>query len=236
LIASKKVFFGHQSVGANILAGLKDLNSQTEEPRLNFVSITDSSFPKGPYFADAPVGKNAEPNTKCDAFVRLVGQMAKDSLDVALLKFCFVDIREGTNVEEVFSYYQQAITGLKSASPGVTIVHVTVPLIQREPAWKLLARKILGRKDVQPLRLAKMNAYNEKLRQTYAGEPIFDLATIESTFPDGRRSAFEYEGRKVYSLIGAYTDDGGHLDATGRRIAAKELVRVLANALRHRGQ
>jgi hypothetical protein len=236
VVAGRKVLFGHQSVGANIIAGLKDLVHQAGGPELNFVSIKDTSFPKGPYFADAYVGKNSEPTTKCDAFVRLVGDMSRDRPDVALMKFCFVDIREGTNVDELFAYYQHAIADLKLTSPGVTIVHVTVPLIQSEPGWKQFARKILRRENVVALRLAKMNAYNEKLRQSYAGEPIFDLAAIESTFPDGRRNAFEYEGKELYSLISAYTDDGGHLNVVGRRSAASEFVRVVAAALRHRSQ
>ena len=75
------------------------------------------------------------------------------------------------------------------------------------------------------------NAFNEKLRERVAGEPLFDLAKVESTRADGSSSSFAQGGQQQHSLAQEYTDDGGHLNALGRRRAAIEFVRVLAGAL-----
>ena len=65
------------------------------------------------------------------------------------------------------------------------------------------------------------NQFNEILRKEYEGKaPIFDLAKIESTYPDGKTS---------YSMVPDYTYDGGHLNETGRKKAAEQLLVLLAN-------
>jgi len=58
---------------------------------------------------------------------------------------------------------------------------------------------------------------------------IFDLAKIESTFPDGRRASFTKDGKTYYSMVPDYTYDGGHLNELGRKIAAEQLLFLLAN-------
>jgi hypothetical protein len=63
---------------------------------------------------------------------------------------------------------------------------------------------------------------------------MFDLAAVMSTYPDGRRESFRLDGNTYDSLVPAYTDDGGHLNAVGRTHAAAGLVRSIANALRTR--
>lgn len=95
---------------------------------------------------------------------------------------------------------------------------------------RLLGRLIWG--DVSNL---KRSAYNEKLRAAYAGEPIFDLAAAESTRPDGSREIFRYQGQEGYALFPAYTTDGGHLSPLGKRVAARALIRVLAEAVKSTG-
>ncbi len=78
---------------------------------------------------------------------------------------------------------------------------------------------------------ARREEYNDLVRSRYANDYIFDLAKVESTYPDGRREFIEQNGKKYYSLINGYTDDGGHLNKTGRTIAAVELLKTLATAL-----
>ena len=63
------------------------------------------------------------------------------------------------------------------------------------------------------------------VRKNYQGqEPVFDLAKVISTFPDGKRSSFKCNGKKYYSLAARYTDDGWHLNATGSKITAEQLL------------
>ena len=71
--------------------------------------------------------------------------------------------------------------------------------------------------------------YNELIRNTYSGnEPVFDIALIESTSPDGSRVEHEKDGYTFFSLYEGYTDDGGHLNKTGRKIVAEKLIKLLS--------
>ena len=57
---------------------------------------------------------------------------------------------------------------------------------------------------------------------------------VEATDANGRRETFVLAGSTAESLRAAYTDDGGHLNATGRAVAAIDFVRALAAAVRIR--
>ncbi len=228
IVAGKKIFFGHQSVGVDIMQGVKDLHQATTGSRLNLVPMGSGPLPSGSFFADALVGRNSDPNSKCDAFGEVVEKLNADSLDIALLKFCYVDIKDRTDVDEMFRYYVATIDTLKRKCPDVTLVHVTVPLTERTSAWKRLAKRVLGRVDVWEIAGIKRAAFNAQLVEYFKEEPIFDLARIESTYPDGSRCSFESDGSQVFSLVSDYTRDGGHLNELGRTVAARELLRMLA--------
>jgi len=75
----------------------------------------------------------------------------------------------------------------------------------------------------------KRNEFNAMLRHAYVGrEPFFDLAKLESTFPDGSQSTFTKDGNIYAALVPDYTNDGGHLNEKGRRIVAEHLLVYLA--------
>ena len=228
-LRSKRIFFGHQSVGANVVTGLKDLLSTVPDVHLNMVSLTDSAFPSGPVFVDTYIGENSQPKTKCDAFTSRVTELSA-SFDLALMKFCYIDLTEGTDVEDLFTYYRDTIQELKRRCPNVKLVHVTVPLTRRGASWKVLVKKLLGRIEYNDIANLKREEFNRLLVHFYKDEPVFDLASIESTFPDGTRNSFSQEGKTGYSLIDEYADDGDHLGPLGRELAARELVHTLAAA------
>ena len=233
LLESKRIFFGHQSVGVDIMQGVRELCQEGDNGRLNVVAIADTVKPSGKaFFAEGYVGKNSEPNTKCDAFNNVVANLVKDSLDIALMKFCYVDIKAHTNVEEMFSYYVNTMEGLKEKFPGVKFVHVTVPVTERSAAWRRLVKWVIGKEDVWDVASVKRTEFNALVLQRYKEETIFDLAAIESTFPDGTRKSFDHGGKVAYSLISDYSRDGGHLNAMGRRVVARELIRTLAGIVR----
>ena len=54
---------------------------------------------------------------------------------------------------------------------------------------------------------------------------------METTWPDGQRLVVEKEGKGFLAMVPLYTDDGGHLNGTGRLEAAEQLLDVLAGAL-----
>ena len=90
-------------------------------------------------------------------------------------------------------------------------------------------KSLLGRPLGGVAENARREAYNALLRQAYQGrEPVFDLARVESTRPGGGAVTASWDGRPVAALAPELTDDGGHLNAEGRRRAARALLDVLA--------
>src|SRR5215203_5438996 len=84
----KKVFFGHQSVGYDIVQGVEDVLKQT--PTVAF-PVTESADPQvfdRPVLAHAAVGRNSDPASKINDFVAKVRAGIGDRADVAVLKFC----------------------------------------------------------------------------------------------------------------------------------------------------
>ena len=144
------------------------------------------------------------------------------------MKFCYVDVKHQTNVDSVFARYVDDVEELKRRYPNTTFVHVTIPTTQRTSVAKQFVKKILGKVDTWDVAATKRYEYNEKLRQRYAGEPLFDLETIESRGSDGAPLLFEYRGNQATILNDSYTDDGGHLNQYGQKIVARELIRFLA--------
>ena len=93
---------------------------------------------------------------------------------------------------------------------------------------------MLGRRNRTKLANVSRNEFNRRLAEKYSADPIYDLAGVMSTYPDGKRESFELGGATYYSLVPAYTDDGGHLDTVGRSYAAAAMVHSIAVAVRAR--
>jgi len=230
-LSGKRIFFGHQSVGANIIEGIKRLEAD-QHVSLTWIQVADGDTLPGAYFADSYIGENTKPDSKCDAFSSMLDSRFQDSVDIALMKFCYVDFTSDTDVHHVFSIYQRMIDSLKSQNPRTLFIHVTTPLMSLAPKWKRIVFDILGRNDYIVRENAKRNLYNDLLLSYYKTHEIFDLASIESTYPDGSRESFDYDGTTYYALVRDYTYDGGHLNEIGQTIVARELMTTLASALR----
>jgi lysophospholipase L1-like esterase len=74
----------------------------------------------------------------------------------------------------------------------------------------------------------KRSIFNRMLKEKY-GSRVFDLAGVESTYPDGAKAEFSKNNGKFAYLIPAYSDDGGHLNKLGKQRIAEELIRFLSN-------
>jgi hypothetical protein len=227
-IESEKVFFGHQSVGDNILDGIRDLMAR--EPRLK-IRIVDSADPgsiPGSAIVESHVGQNRDPQSKNEAFAASLDKGMGRQGGIAMYKYCYVDIDSSTDIRRMFENYRDGITALKLKYPSLKIVHITCPLTTVEPAAKAWIKSLLARtswRDVE----AKRNEFNRLLTQAYAGrDPIFDLAQVESTHSDGSRSYFVRGNERIYTLVPEFTTDGGHLNEAGRRAAAEQLLLLLA--------
>lgn len=235
-----RVFFGHQSVGEDILNGLHDLLSAPGSPSLSIVSVANPNGPVGlperGYLLHAKVGINTRPETKCADFARLLEQY-RDKVDVAVLKYCFVDVRRSSDPEALVEAYHTELETLQKKFPSVVIIPATVPLMvsSDRPDWKRkqlevdLRRRIgfFAGNDADNIRRA---AFNDRLREIYRGKLLFDIAALESTYPDGKRAGFRKGSLIVPSLIPEYSRDGGHLNEAGRKAVASGFVKILAEA------
>lgn len=227
VLAEERVFFGHQSVGQNIVQGMRDLAAADPRLKLNIQHSADPAQVAGPAFIEAEVGENTKPGTKNEAFLAAIDEGFGAQGGVAMLKYCYVDIQASTDVNQMFDRYRALVSQTQAKYPSLTLVHVTAPLTTVEPSTMAWVKRVLGRTTMREEN-KKRNEYNALLRKAYAENTIFDLAEVESTRPDGSRSYFEDGAGTVYTLASEYTIDGGHLNATGRTAAARRLLEVLS--------
>jgi len=230
LLATKRIYFAHQSVGANILQGVAELAQGAGVP-LRIVQSPRAADVPAAAFGHFFVPENGAPLEKLANFEKALGTGA--GIDLALIKFCYVDIDGTTDASALFARYQATIAELRTQNPHTVFVHVTLPLTTVQSGPKALAKRLLGRAPYGTIENVRREQYNALLRRAYAGrEPLFDLARLESHAPDGTAVSVAWDGSTAPAMASAYTDDGGHLNARGRDVAARELVRVLAAAAR----
>ena len=229
-LAQKKIYFGHQSVGYNIMDGVRDIMNKYPQTKLNVVETLKPEDFKNPLFAHSPIGQNFDLNAKSSDFMALMDKGVGNAVDVSFFKYCFVDITNETNVEKLFDEYKTRMSMVKDKYPKVIFVHITVPLTTKQHGLKGFIKKIMGRPIGGYEDNINRHLFNERIRKEYAGkEPVFDLAAIEATYPDGSAAIFESNGKTYPRFVSEYTDDGGHLNEHGRKKDAEQLLILLAN-------
>lgn len=221
LLGRGRLFFGHQSVGRDLLAGIAEL-----DPAWKAVSTTrPDTLPPGSV-AEAPLGTNGDPASKDRAFLAIVRRMRPG--DVAFYKYCYADFDESTDVAQLFRRYVATLE--EAARSGVRVFAVTAPLTAPEPAWKRWAKRLL-RRPTENDRNARRTDFNRRLRLHFRQGGVLDLARLESTRAEGSRCIATVRGRPVEFLDPDSTHDGAHLNEEGRRRVARgffgELVRAL---------
>lgn len=227
-IADSSVFFGHQSVGMNILSGVTTVYSAAglEPPT---ILESPSAPPSGAAFAHAFIGTNGSPSTKLAAFAAMLRDGMGDWADVAFMKLCYVDVVAGSDVDALFAEYRAMASELEAEFPDVTFLHMTVPLTT-EPGLKAKVKNLIGRGiDGRADNVAR-EQYNSWIRAEYARTGrLVDVAVLESTTPDGDRVAGNFEGHEYFALYEGYAADTGHLNATGKQVVAEGLLAVIAS-------
>jgi len=225
-VARLRIAFGHQSVGANILQGIEALQADDATTALRMVEASGDSGPTRAGIFHAKIGVNGDPLSKLSAFRSLV---AATNPNIAMMKFCFLDVSDRLSAREMLDSYGQAMAEIRDGSPGLTIVHATIPLTD-DGNWKeRLVKRVKRRPTARRLNTERMR-YNALLLERFRGkEPVFDIALVESTRLDGTRASVPSAQGETYFLAPEFTYDGGHLNATGSRIAAAHLLRLLAD-------
>jgi hypothetical protein len=231
-LASKKIFFGHQSVGYNIIDGIKDIINERDYIKLNVVETCQAAAFDQPVFAHSQVGMNTKPFSKIKSFNQVMDSGVGSNVDIAFFKFCYVDITRDSDPSKIFDGYSAALKELKDSHPGTTFLHVTVP-IRSAPKGitrnlKQSVKSIIGKPGFLEDNLMR-RSYNELMRKAYAETAVFfDLALVESVNADSYKCHVLKGAQKVCVTAPEYTEDGGHLNSLGRKKAAEQLLIILA--------
>lgn len=216
-VADQRIFFGHMSVGKNIISGLRGLSEAHGVEAPDFLEIPvggQAPLEEGTgVFAHTLIGENRHPFRKLENFEAMLRGGLADEVDTAMLKFCYIDIRWDIDVDKLFAAYTAAMEGLQADFPDVRFIHTTAPLTTGPYGLKDHIKQMVGRDDN-----ANRAHYNDMIRATYGGDELLDVATLESTTPDGEAGAQLYDG---------YSSDGAHLNGTGSALVAAELVKLL---------
>ncbi len=191
-----KCYFGHQSVGGNILEGLENLAAK--EPVRYKLGIVESP-PAGWFKANTglghdQIGENGQPESKVRDFAaRLRKRPAHGAnLDLALMKICFVDISPDTDVKKVWGNYLETMQSLKKEFPNLKLVFCTCPIVSTQDN-------------------NRREQFNNEVR-TYckkSGDLLFDIADIESYTPQGALCQLNSQR----ALCRLYSEDNEHPDS-----------------------
>jgi hypothetical protein len=229
-VARLSIFFGHQSVGMNLLDGVSRIAAR-EGIQLQFKDVTASPAVARGTLSHAFVPENGNPEMKLRSFSGHLAALSATPPDVALVKFCYVDFDAGTDAAVLFARYRETLADLRVRNPGVTFVHVTAPLTTVQGGFKAFLKRLTGGIPYGVAENARRDDFNQLLRQAYQGrEPIFDLAAAESTRADGSRETVDWKGRPVPALVADLASDDGHLNEAGQERAARAFLAALAAA------
>ena len=217
-----RLLFAHQSVGTDLLDGLR-----TSAPDLRIIEIGDDSVnASAGGIIHCLIGRNHDPYSKIAEFETILLDNGS-SYDLALLKFCYVDISRDTDVSKLFAAYSAMAERVSATLPALRLFHATVPLRHIQLGIRSYARLIGG----IPIDAVEDNLqrekYNELVRSRWVDtDTVFDIAKAESTLPDGSSSHIRYRRSRVAMLYNGYSLDGGHLNRNGKAAIARLFMRT----------
>jgi len=231
VLSEKSFFFAHQSVGVNVVDGLALVIADYPALKLNIETSRNPESVQPGVFLHTRVGENRKPKTKIAAFERILGDGIGDQVDVAFLKFCYIDADQSSSAEDIFESYKSSIEALKLKYPNTTFVHFTMPLRTVPTGWKVKIKNVIGKAISEQMDNAVRGDYNELLRKEYLSiEPVFDIAYLESiALGAGVSHGFKHNGKRYQTLALENTYDGGHLSDQGKRWIAEQLIVFLVN-------
>lgn len=217
--SQRRIFFGHMSVGNNVLSGLDEVHAAHEvDPatRIEIAPGESASLPADGVLVHSLIGENRHPVGKLANFDRTLRAGLAEQIEVAALKFCYIDIRWNTDVTALFDTYRDTLARLEADYPDVRFVHLTVPLTTGPYGIRDHLKVLAGRDDN-----ATRERYNTLVRETYGPDRVFDIAALEATEPDGTSAGRE--------LFGGYSSDGAHLNPAGAARIAAEFVNFVTS-------
>jgi len=228
-VSRMKVFFGHQSVGMNILDGVRAVYAAHGMAAPPIEEGSTQPGRDGGFIDHAFIGENGNPLLKIQDFGAKMRSGIGQAVNMAMMKFCYVDINGSTDVDTLFDSYRTSMAALQREFPDVIFNYVTVPLTT-EPGLRAKMKRLLTGISRSAADNAARERLNALIRRQYAGDHLFDLAAIESTAPDGSRAVGSYQGQRYHALHDGYAADYGHLNGEGAQTVATAWLKTIARA------
>jgi hypothetical protein len=225
-LEKKRVVFGHQSVGYNILNGVTllanrdggkiDIHEQRTAPTMQGIS----------HFT---IGKNGDPLSKIRDFAAAIDGGAAQGADIALMKLCYVDFNATTDARQVANAYIASLESLAQKHPDTNFVAVTVPLMAVQTGPKAWIKRLIGRQPNGYLDNVRRAEFNTQLRERYlASGRLFDIAKVE-TESTGKSCMTYVDGQEAEALCPEFTNDGGHLNERGQKLVATAFLNLISS-------
>jgi hypothetical protein len=220
-IASKRrVVFAHQSVGENILDGVRAL-AKEQGVALNIVEGRRASGSE-PGIFHFKVGENGDPSGKIGDYAKTLSAAPFGQADVALVKLCYVDFNQQSDAASLAKTYVSAIRRLEQTYPSTRFVAVTAPLTAIPGGPKAWVKKMIGRTAPDLVDNAKRKEFNDLLRREFDRKHLLDIASLEAETTTGE------DGKPIEAMRRELTDDGGHLNGEGQRVVGAAFIKILA--------
>jgi hypothetical protein len=222
----KKIVFGHQSVGNNILNGIKRLANR-DSVKINIQEQRSAPTING--ISHFPIGGNGDSLSKIQDFAAAINAGATQGANIAMMKLCYVDFDSTTDAKKVADEYIANLEYLSQKYPNTNFVAITSPLLVAQTGPKAWIKKIIGKQPSGYLDNLRRSEFNMLLRERYsAAGLLFDLARVEAKSND-KDCKLVVNGQEVESLCSELTNDGGHLNERGQELVATAFINFISS-------
>jgi hypothetical protein len=155
-------YLGHQSVGENILDGIRGVCPSCSIRLLDLNS--DNTLIPGLYHSK--IGSNGDPYSKLEQFREIVTQIG-NRVDIAMMKFCYVDITRQTEIQPLLDRYKSVMSQLAGNFPKLRIIHFTAPIRTLRFGIRSRVRLLLRQEIASCEDNLQRDAFNRLLRKAY---------------------------------------------------------------------
>jgi hypothetical protein len=226
VLEEKRVIFGHQSVGYNILNGIKRL-AERDGIKIDIHEQRTATTVKG--ISHFTIGKNGDPISKIRDFAAAIDADATQGADIALMKLCYVDFNAATDARQVADAYIANLESLAQRHPDISFLAVTAPLMAAQTGLKAWVKRLMGEQPKGYFDNVKRMEFNTQLRERYlASGRLFDLAGVESKVA-GNNCIARVDEKPVEALCPELTEDGGHLNERGQELVAAAFLNFIGS-------
>lgn len=224
-INSASIFFGHKSVGSNLVDGLMMVKEKYPQFSMPIYDL-GREYSGSPGLYQKMIGENKDAQSKMNDFFASEGRFSGNG-SVVGMKFCYIDITRDTDVDALFDEYRVRVARYQRDNPNKRIIHFTAPLTSDATDIKSRIKKWLGKRVRGHEDNLQKQRYNELLLKEYGESAVFDIAKFESTLAGGARVSGRMDKQIYYAMSPGYTTDGGHLNGYGKEYLATEFVKFL---------